>query len=395
MSNQQADNLFYFLFGFEKTKGKFNLVLLVLIHIMAWCFIFLLPLLFYPLKFEGSNFFIREILSKAALISLFYVNYYYLLPLFFEKKKYFFYFLLVAVFILLIVAWNIALYHCFPDPATSFTSAQLQNGLNTDDSLANYNFVPPFRNIPFSFYDQTIWGIPQRQFFPTVNRLLSFAFILLLSGALIRLGANYIKNQQEKKALENANLNAEINLLKSQINPHFLFNTLNGIYALAHEKSSKTEVAILKLSEMLRYMLYESPEEKADLAREIIYIRNYIELQRMRLSDKIKIHYEVSGKPEGHHIAHFLLITFIENAFKHGVSYAKPGNINIQINVFEKTLTLLVENPYVESDSFTIIGLGLKNAERRLELLYPGKYSLQTEKIENRYVVNLKLHLSD
>lgn len=395
MSNRQADNLFYFLFGFEKTKGKFNLVLLVLIHIMAWCFIFLLPLLFYPIKFEGSNFFIREVLSKTALVSLFYINYYYLLPRFFEKKKYFFYFLLVAAFILLVLAWNIVLYHSFPDTTTSFTSTQIQNNLNPDDSLSNDKFVPPFRNIPFSFPGHTIWGIPQRQFFLTVNRLLSFAFILLLSGALIRLGANYIKNQQEKKALENANLNAEINLLKSQINPHFLFNTLNGIYALAHEKSSKTEVAILKLSEMLRYMLYESPEEKAELSKEIIYISNYIELQRMRLSDKVKIDYEVSGKPEGHHITPFLLIVFIENAFKHGISYAKPCNINIQINVFEKTLTLLVENPYAESDSFTTIGLGLKNAERRLELLYPGKYSLQKEKSENRYVVNLKLDLSD
>src|SRR5574338_1168495 len=115
----------------------------------------------------------------------------------------------------------------------------------------------------------------------------------------------------------------------------------------------------------------------------------------MRLSDKIKIEYEVSGKPEGHQIAPFLLITFIENAFKHGVSYARPGSINIQIRVVEKTLTLLVENPYSESDSFTNIGLGLKNAERRLELLYPGKYVLQKEKSENRYIVYLKLDLSD
>ncbi len=395
MSSLQTNNLFYFLFGFEKTTGKFNLVLLVLVHVMAWCFIFLLPLLFYPLKFEGQNFFLREILSKTALVGLFYTNYYYLLPHFFEKKKYILYFLLVIAFILLILIWDISLYHLLLGSDTSFSAPPLHNVPNGDDSLNNDNFIAPFRNIPFSVDEKIIWGIPQSLFFTTVNRVLSFAFILLLTGALMRLGVNYIKNQQEKKALENANLNAEINLLKSQINPHFLFNTLNGIYALAHEKSGKTEVAILKLSEMLRYMLYESPEEKAELSKEIFYITNYIELQRMRLSDKVKIGYEVNGKSEGLYIAPFLLITFVENAFKHGVSYAKPGRINVQIDIFEKTLTLFVENPYAESDSFTNIGLGLKNTERRLELLYPGKYSLESEKKEDRYIVNLKLDLGD
>lgn len=265
----------------------------------------------------------------------------------------------------------------------------------TVDSLGISPVNQPFRLMPFPLSSNTIWGIPQHQFIPIVNRVLSFAFILLLSGSLIRLGANNIKNQQEIKALENANLNAEINLLKSQMNPHFLFNTLNGIYSLAHEKSPKTEVAILKLSEMLRYMLYESPEEKADLAKEVTYISNYIELQRMRLSDKIKIQYEVNGNPQGLHIAPFLLITFIENAFKHGVSYARPGKINIQIRIVEKTLTLRVENPFSETDNFTNKGLGIKNTERRLELLYPGKYLLQTEKNGNQYLVNLKLELND
>src|SRR5574338_1306571 len=115
MSHRQADNLLYFLFGFEKTKGRLNLVLLALIHIMAWCFIFLLPLLFYPLKSEGRNFFIREILGKTALVSLFYINYYYILPRFFETKKYIMYFLLVVVFILLLLVSDILLYHHFPD----------------------------------------------------------------------------------------------------------------------------------------------------------------------------------------------------------------------------------------------------------------------------------------
>ncbi|MFI5132773.1 MAG: sensor histidine kinase [Chitinophagales bacterium] len=370
MISQQADNLFYSLFGFEKTKGRLNLFLLLLIHMMGWCFIFLLPLLFYPVKFEGRGFFLRELLSKIVLVGLFYLNYYYLLPRFFEKRKYVAYFSFVLVIIIMIIAWDVFLRHSFIQTI-------------------------PLRNLPFPVHENTIWGIPQHMFMVTVNRVTSFALILLLIGGLIRLGASYMKNQHEKEVLENANLNAEINLLKSQINPHFLFNTLNSIYALAHEKSKNTEAAILKLSELLRYMLYESSEEKVELSGEILYITNYIQLQRMRLSDKIKIEYEVLGKPEGHYITPFILITFIENAFKHGVSYAKPGSINIWIRVFEKTLTLLVENPFTETDSFMDTGLGLKNAERRLELLYHGKYSLTAEKSKTRYIVNLKLDLSD
>lgn len=395
MNHPKTDNLFYSLFGFEKTKGGLNLFLLALIHVMGWCFIFLLPLLFYPLKLEGRNFFLRELLGKIPLVCLFYLNYYFLLPQFFEKKKYIIYFSWVIIFVLVIIAWDVSLYHIFIKPGGQFQAAPFFHLPNGDDSLNTDVLVPHFRSTSFPFDENTIWGMPHRIFIVTINRVVSFAFILLLTGALMRLGSNYIKNQQEKKALENANLNAEISLLKSQINPHFLFNTLNSIYALAHEKSGKTETTILKLSEMLRYMLYESAGEKVELSKEIQYITNYVQLQRLRLSDKIKTEYKVSGNPDGLHIAPFLLITFIENAFKHGVSYINPGYINIQISVIEKTLTLLVENPNTESHSFTQVGLGLKNAERRLELLYPGKYNLQTEKSETRYLVNLKLDLSD
>lgn len=394
MDTLKVDNFFSSFFGFEKNKGKLKLFLLLLVHIMGWCFIFLLPLLFYPVKFEGKDFFLRELLSKTALVGLFYLNYYYLLPAFFEKKKFFTYFLSVLLFIVLIVAFNLLLQHSFPKPMHGLSQSPFRPFSEDKFPVDSIDFGP-FKGFGFPPFENTIWGIPERIFFITANRVASFALILLLLGALIRLSTSYVKNQHEKKELENANLNAEINLLKSQINPHFLFNTLNSIYALAQERSEKTEAAILKLSEMLRYMLYESADEKAELNKEIDYITNYIQLQRIRLSDKIKIEYRVEGKTEGLYIAPFLLITFIENAFKHGVSYAKPGSINIHINVFEKTLTLFVENIPADTDSFTSKGLGLKNAERRLDLLYHNKYSLHSEKTEDKYIVNLKILLGD
>ncbi|HYM95123.1 MAG TPA: histidine kinase [Chitinophagaceae bacterium] len=401
MSSPQANNFFYSLFGFERAKGKSTLLLLVLVHISWWCFIFLLPFLFYHVQFEGRYIFLREALSKIALVGLFYLNYYYLLPRFFEKKRYVIYFSFVVLFIALVIAWDVSLRHSFIQSHAGLNETAFQLAAGNDDSAARNGLVAPFKNIQypntfgFPLSQQTIFGIPQRMFLNTVNRVTSFALILLLLGGLIRLGASLMKNQNEKKILENANLNAEVSLLKSQINPHFLFNTLNSIYALAHERSEKTETAILKLSELLRYMLYQPADEKVELSKEINYITNYIQLQQMRLSSKIKIEYEAIGKTQGIYIIPFLLIIFIENAFKHGVSYAKPGSINIKINVFEKTLTLFVENPWAETDSFTDNGLGLKNAKRRLDLLYPGKYILAIDKNETTHTVNFKLELSD
>jgi LytS/YehU family sensor histidine kinase len=217
--------------------------------------------------------------------------------------------------------------------------------------------------------------------------------VLLLIGGLIRLGYSFLKNQNEKKALENAHLNAEVNFLKSQINPHFLFNTLNSIYSQAHNKSEHTEYSILKLSELLRYVLYESGEEKVSLEKDILYINNYIDLQRMRLSSKVNIRYTVTGVQGGYLIAPLLLISFIENAFKHGISYTQTSVIHIAITFFEKTLTLQVVNPIVKTNTFAEGGLGLKNAGRRLDLLYPGKHQLEIITAGQLHFVNLKIDL--
>ncbi len=193
--------------------------------------------------------------------------------------------------------------------------------------------------------------------------------------------------------MENANLNAEVSFLKSQINPHFLFNTLNGIYSLANSRSPHTERAILQLSQMLRYVLYDSSTEKIELAKDIAYISNFIHLQRLRLAQKVKVNYDIRGNTEALTIAPLLLISFIENAFKHGVSYIYPSTISIEISVFDETLTLVASNTVFENNTFDTGGIGLKNAKRRLELLYPEKYLLDIVRNNRLYVVNLKINL--
>ncbi len=146
---------------------------------------------------------------------------------------------------------------------------------------------------------------------------------------------------------------------------------------------------------MLRYVLYDSGDDKVELAKDIQYINNYIDLQRLRLSQKISINYSVTGKMEGKRIAPLLLINFIENAFKHGISYSQASSIDIIIVIIEKTLTLTVVNPILETDSFAPGGLGLKNVTRRLELLYADHHQLDIQRNDSLHIVNLKLELTN
>ena len=140
-------------------------------------------------------------------------------------------------------------------------------------------------------------------------------------------------------------------------------------------------------------MLYDSSDEKVPLAKDIQYITNYVDLQRLRLSSKVLIDYRIEGDTKSNFISPLLLITFIENAFKHGISYSHSSTVHIHIKVFEKTLTLYVKNPVVENNSFAG-GLGLKNVKRRLELLYPGRHYLDIKREDDQNIVNLKIDLT-
>jgi two-component system LytT family sensor kinase len=393
-------NFFYALFGFQKTKSKMHLFVIVIVHVSVWLLFLQLPVLFYPVRVDDRTFWYREFFSKLLPIGLFYLNYYYFLPAFFEKRKFRAYFIWILFSLLIILITDTfvreKIFRTFNQFILSPANALPGNPtplhpnptiFRTDSSVRN--FGPP----PFPFPGKTVWGIPLRIIFFSINHTISIAIFLLIVSCMIRLGYSFLRNRDEKKTLENANLNAEVNFLKSQINPHFLFNTLNSIYSQAHNRSEHTEYSILRLSELLRYVLYESGEEKVPLEKDIQYINNYIDLQRIRLSSKITLNYRVSGLLPGNTIAPLMLISFIENAFKHGISYSQPSEIHIEISVFEKTLTLNVVNPLIKNDTFTPGGLGLRNVTRRLELLYPGKYSLDARRTDNQFIVNLKLDL--
>jgi len=214
---------------------------------------------------------------------------------------------------------------------------------------------------------------------------------------MLRFAIEWLEFEAKKKEVENERLTAELNFLKAQINPHFLFNTLNNLYYLAYSKSENTTEVIAKLSQMMRYMIYDTNQPKVLLNKEIEYMRNYISLERLRLNDQIPIKFDVTGDTENVWISPLIFITFLENAFKHGVSNSNPKAwVNIAIRLQGRECIYTVENSRTTDlrDGNEKSGIGLQNVKRRLELSYPGKYKLLTEDTMEKYVVKLNLSIS-
>ena len=204
-----------------------------------------------------------------------------------------------------------------------------------------------------------------------------------------------MEQANEKTKLERDNLALELDFLKSQISPHFLFNTLNNIYQMAKKNDSQTPETILQLADMMRYLLYESKREKMPLKQEVKFIRDYIELARIRYDNKFILAAEIRDSNEPYKIAPLLLIPFVENAFKHGPDRSKKnGWVNIAITVKNDVLLMKIDNGVNRSaDKAVPGGLGLENVKRRLSLNYPEMHRLQIQKEDTSFHVSLELNL--
>jgi len=394
------------IFGFKRPGSTRQLLLVIFAHALGWVLFLTLPLWLYQLEFKYDFFLFKEVVNKLFLIGLFYLNYFYLLPRFFEKRKALHYLASLFLIMSILVLQQVVSEEIF------FRYASGNNNIIPMPVRAELPFSPPLaepdvrlvRALPdtAAVFEQRILPLENKTFFGVlhgfwiiaITNVASSGFLFVFLGAFIRLTFALIKQQDEKKELANAKLNAEVKLLKSQINPHFLFNTLNSIYAQAHARSAATEQSVLKLSHILRYVIYDSNSETIALSKDIAYITNYIELQRLRIADKVTIHYKVSGSPDQLSIAPLLLITFIENAFKYGISYVHSSVITIEIKMVGTEISLYVSNPIIQSGNNEEGGIGIKNAMSRLELLYPGKYFLNADQHDGNYTVNLKIQLS-
>jgi two-component system, LytTR family, sensor histidine kinase AlgZ len=229
-----------------------------------------------------------------------------------------------------------------------------------------------------------------------VTHSLTTLFIIVFVG-MLKFVEDWFVLDAKKKEIENEKLTAELGFLKAQVNPHFLFNTLNNMYYLATVNSPKTPEVIDKLSQMMRYMLYDTNHQKVPLTKEIDYMKNYIDLEKLRLENQLPINFVTTGNIDGIQIVPLIFITFLENAFKHGVSNnSKNAFVNISIDMNGKKCIYIVENsklPTKTENTNEKSGIGLQNVNRRLDLSYPDNYKLDIIENETSYKVILSLNL--
>ena len=331
------------------------------IHIILIITFLLIPILSSPdLDATFSMFrvpmFQREMVQMALLIVLFYLNFLIFIPKFFDRKNYWLYALIVATSFLIVAI--------LPQILVPNASPKL----------------PPGPKMPTPN--------PQREFMLNMFRaILPFCFAFLSSF--------FWYKSLEQNRLERAKAKAELLNLKYQLQPHFLFNILNSIYSLALMKSDDAPEGILKLSNVMRYVVQESGEDVVELKKEIDYLKDYITLQLIRTDDSIDFSFKETGDFSGLKIAPMILVNFIENAFKYGFNAEEHSKISIVINTEGEILTLhvfnLIVNRNAKNDS---LGVGLKNTIERLKQLYPGKaHSLEIKNDGTVFEVDLRINL--
>lgn len=208
---------------------------------------------------------------------------------------------------------------------------------------------------------------------------------------------DYQRKQKQVSELEKQKVESELKFLKSQVNPHVLFNNLNNIYSYALEKSEKVPEMLLKLSEIMRYMLKDGTETMVPLKKEIKYLENFIELQKLRLEGRGDVAFSVQGDPANYKIAPLLLVSFVENSFKHSMKTEDDIYINILIIIEEGRLTFVARNNYADIKNPELNheagGIGLQNVKKRLQLIYENKHSLSIDQENGEFSVHLTLNL--
>ncbi len=349
----------------------------ILFHCIIWIFFILTSLIqFYESPFRINNDFYAQWVTG---IILFYLNYFYLVPVLLLEKKYWLYFVFVLVLIVLFMV--IRTHYFIPE----FRHLRPEN-------MRPPRMMPDPKFFPKGVHFRT--EMRQPFFFKVAP---SFFYILILTiSAIIRTLTEFYNNQQNKLIAETHRTNTELIYLRKQTNPHFLFNSLNSIYSLAHKKSDLVPDAIVTLSELMRYMLYETDNKTVALEKEINYIQNYIELQKLRLNNIEDIVINVHGDTKNKFIEPLLLISFVENAFKYGTDYKGAAHVKIKIFIHENSLDFWIENTienYVKDPENS--GIGLVNIQNRLDLLYPNAHQLSITQDNQYYRVHLNLNLDE
>ncbi|WP_372751174.1 sensor histidine kinase [Labilibaculum sp.] len=256
----------------------------------------------------------------------------------------------------------------------------------------------------FTFEKLSDWIVPDYLFISSYSfeDLLKFSFVYLALSTLLKMSKFGFYALEAQKALEvvkREQAELELNVLKSNINPHFLFNNLNSLYALSRKHAKETPEYILKLSDLMRYMIYETKGRTVSLENEINYISNYLDLQKLRCNSDININYTIQGEVGSQQIVPFLFIPFIENSFKHGGANQSNSNlIDLQICVEEKNISMILTNTIADKKNRNIGkvgGFGIDNVKKRLNSHYPERHELTLAVRQDQFKVKLKLDLNE
>jgi len=345
-----------------KTNWMNNRAIRVLTHVAVWAIALSLPHLLDSRRAmvrhhdnEGheQGFFYLNLITNFLWIGPFYLNAYLLTPRLFNRKRY-----LSYTFVLILIFGVLLIIHLF---------------------LFKYVFQLPHFN-------------------PTLSTgFLLPAYILTIAiSTTFRVVRDKLEADQLAQEKQEENLKTELSFLRSQINPHFIFNILNNIVALEQMKSEELGPTILKLSALMQYMLYETDEERVSLTKEIDYLQSYIDLQKQRFGQKVPITVSLTEPDDFYEIEPMLLIPFVENAFKHGVGLIGNPAIGIRLHVKEGVLHFSVKNRYNPASTEIkdkTSGIGLGNVKRRLNLLYSRQHTLLISRDEDWFVASLELNL--
>ena len=335
------------------------------IHFTAWGVVFGLPFLIfwkYP-DFNIADKMLHHGIVVLSMLLVFYTNYFVLIEKLLFRKK-------LGQFIL----YNVVLILAVGTAVHFWQEATM----------------PPMPHISQNHNDKLPELLPLGLSF-LIRDITTLLVIAGLSVA-VKMTGKWYKTEAERQEEDKKRTEAELTNLRQQLNPHFLFNTLNNIYALIEISPEKAQAAMLELSKLLRYVLYENAGNLVPLEREINFIHNYVELMRIRLNPEVELKLELNVSGPDNLIAPLLFIALIENAFKHGASPDKPSFIHITIDkITKREIRCLVKNSYFPKDETdqSGSGIGLENLRRRLEILYPHNHILRTEKEGDAFVSEL------
>lgn len=313
----------------------------------------------------------------AVYLVVFYANSHLLFPRLYLNKKYLLYFSIVLA--MFIAVW-------YMKPFDRLLRHSSSNEMPMHPPLNKERRPPPLH--------QPADGLFKRKPpFTDINSIILFLLVWLASVAL-QILREWRSTQQRALLAESDKKTAELAFLKAHINPHFLFNTLNNIYSLAITNHEQTAVSVLKLSNIMRYVTESVAINFIALENEVECIVDYVDLQKLRLNKKVYLDFSITGDPEGKVIAPLILMTFIENIFKYGISNHHQSTITIKLFIEEQSITFYCQNRIFNPDYiYDRKGVGITNTKRRLEFLYPGKHTLDINTDKSLYTVQLTLYI--